>query len=362
MSFGARALIRLGALRHNLKVIRESSPGARVMAVIKANAYGHGMIRVAETLSDVDSLAVARVGEALTLRGAGIETPLVILEGALDSDELDTILASGFEVVVHCPEQLQMLDKLAVGSLNVWLKIDTGMNRLGFPVSDAESIISRLRKCRALGRLSLMSHFASAELPGDETAAEQLRLFRSIADGFDGDVSIANSSAIFGSPNCVLEPSGEVWIRPGITLFGISPFPDSTGEDLGLRSVMQFEARLIAVRSIGAGQRVGYGGTWQAGHDSVIGIAAAGYGDGYSRFLPSGTPVLVNDRRVPLAGRVSMDMIAVDLGPGASDKVGDCVLLWGEGLPVEVIAGYAETIPYQLVCGVTYREPGEFLD
>lgn len=361
MSFGARALISLDALRHNLRVIRESAPGFRIMAVIKANAYGHGMIEVARALPDVDSLAVARLGEALRLREAGLATPIVILEGALDGDELDTMLAAGFEVVVHCREQLDMLDRTAGGDLHVWLKFDTGMNRLGFPVAGAAALIRRVRDCSAVGSVSLMSHFANADTPDDEMTARQLRLFRSIADGFEGDVSIANSPALFGPTDCRLEPRGDVWIRPGITLYGISPFNDSTGSDLGLRPVMRFESRLIAIKPIEAGARVGYGGTWQAEKDSVIGIVAAGYGDGYPRILPSGTPVLVNQRRVPLAGRVSMDMIAVDLGPGAADKVGDIALLWGEGLPVEEIADCADAIPYQLVCAVTYREPGEYL-
>ena len=177
--------------------------------------------------------------------------------------------------------------------------------------------------------------------------------------GFDGDTSIASSPGLFGWPE--MAKTG-VWARPGIALYGISPFDNATGEDLGLRPVMRLESRLIAVKPIKAGEKVGYGGCWEATEDSVIGIVAAGYADGYSRFLPSGTPVVVNDRRVPLAGRVSMDMIAVDLGPEASDRYGDPVLLWGDGLPVEEIANHAGTIPYQLVCGVLNREPSVFAD
>jgi alanine racemase len=362
VSFGARALIRLGALRHNLKIIRESAPGDHVMAVVKANAYGHGMVRVAEALVDVDSLAVARIGEALSLRAAGIRSPIVILEGALDVEELDTAVRSGFEVVVHCHEQLDLLESLSSGRVDVWLKLDTGMNRLGFPVSAANALIGRLRECSAVGRLSLMSHFANADSRRDEMTIDQFRRFKSIADGFPGDVSIANSPALFDDNEYGLEPEGRVWIRPGISLYGISPFDDCTGTDLGLQPVMQFESKLIAVKPITAGERVGYGGAWEAGDDSVIGIVAAGYGDGYSRYLPSGTPVIVNGRRVPTAGRVSMDVMAIDLGRRASDRVGDRVLLWGDGLPVEEIAACGGTIPYQLVCGVTNREPARFLD
>lgn len=362
MTFGARAVIRLGALKHNLRVIRETAPGTRVMVVIKGNAYGHGMLAVAKVLADADSLAVARMSEARALREAGIDSPIVILEGVFASEELDMAIDAGFDIVVHCIEQFELLEQLDAGRLTVWLKFDTGMNRLGFRVSDAEALINRARKCRAIGELRLMSHLANANDRQDDKTADQLSLFQSIADGFDGDVSIANSPGIFGWPDSILKPSGDVWIRPGISLYGISPFDGTSGADLGLRPVMRLESRLISVKTINAGDSVGYGGTWEAEQDSNIGVVAAGYGDGYSRFLPSGTPVLVNNRRVPLAGRVSMDMIAVDLGPDASDKVGDPVLLWGDGLPVEEIAHYAGSIPYQLVCGVLNREPSMVVD
>jgi len=362
VTFGARAVIRLGALKHNLRVIRETAPGTRVMVVIKGNAYGHGMLAVAKVLADADSLAVARMSEARALREAGIDSPIVILEGVFASEELDMAIDAGFDIVVHCIEQFELLEQLDAGRLTVWLKFDTGMNRLGFRVSDAEALINRARKCRAIGELRLMSHLANANDRQDDKTADQLSLFQSIADGFDGDVSIANSPGIFGWPDSILKPSGDVWIRPGISLYGISPFDGTSGADLGLRPVMRLESRLISVKTINAGDSVGYGGTWEAEQDSNIGVVAAGYGDGYSRFLPSGTPVLVNNRRVPLAGRVSMDMIAVDLGPDASDKVGDPVLLWGDGLPVEEIAHYAGSIPYQLVCGVLNREPSMVVD
>ena len=362
MTFGARAVIRLGALKHNLKVIRKRAPGARVMAVIKANAYGHGMLEVAKALADADSFAVARTSEARALREAGIDSPIVILEGVFAGEELDMAIDAGFDIVVHCVEQFELLEQLEAGRLTVWLKFDTGMNRLGFRVSDAKALINRARECRAIGELRLMSHLANANDRQDDKTQDQLSLFGSIADGFDGDVSIANSPGLFGWPDSILKPSGDSWIRPGISLYGISPFDGTSGADLGLRPVMQLESRLISVKAISAGDPVGYGGTWEAERDSVIGVVAAGYGDGYSLFLPSGTPVLVNNRRVPLAGTVSMDMIAVDLGPDASDKVGDPVLLWGDGLPVEEVAHYAGSIPYQLVCGVLNREPSMVVD
>ena len=362
MNFGARATIKLGALRHNLQVLRDKAPDAKVMAVVKANAYGHGMLEVAGALSDADSLAVARVAEAQALRDAGIVSPLVILEGVVAAEELGVAASSDCEIVVHCMEQFELLEQLEAADLAVWLKFDTGMNRLGFRITQADALIERARKCRVIGKLRLMSHLANADDRNDDTTPRQLRLFQSITEDFEGDVSIANSAGVFGWPDGRLTSSGRTWIRPGISLYGISPFQGTSGIDLGLRPVMQFRSLLISVKSIRAGERVGYGSTWESERDSIIGVVAAGYGDGYSRFLPSGTPVLVNDRRVPLAGRVSMDMIAVDLGAGASDAVGDPVLLWGEGLPVEELADRAGTIPYQLVCGVLNREPAEFTD
>ncbi len=359
MKFGARAVIKLGALRHNLQVIRERAPGCKVMAIIKANAYGHGMLEAARVLSDADSLAVARLIEAQSLRAAGIDSPIVILEGVFDGEELDVAVSSGFEMVVHCVEQLELLEQFGSAQLTVWLKFDTGMNRLGFAVAEAAGLIDRARACKAIADLRLMSHLANADDRQDPKTAEQVGLFDAVTVDFDGDISIASSPGLFGWPG--MAKTG-AWVRPGIALYGISPFDNTTGEDLGLRPVMRLESRLIAVKPIKSGEKVGYGGCWEASEDSVIGIVAAGYADGYSRFLPSGTPVVVNDRRVPLAGRVSMDMIAVDLGPEASDRYGDPVLLWGDGLPVEEIANHAGTIPYQLVCGVLNREPSEYRD
>ena len=362
MSFGARALIRLDALRHNLQVIRETAPAARVMAVIKANAYGHGLLEVARALSDVDSLAVARLGEAQSLRAAGIDVPVVILEGIFDSDDLDIACRSNFEIVIHCAEQLAMLEKFDSGRLTVWLKFDTGMNRLGFPATDANLLIGRARECSAISNLRLMTHLANADDRGDNKTVQQLELFQTVSESFEGDISVANSAVLFGWTDRQLKASADTWIRPGVALYGITPLVELSAADLGLRPVMQFESRLIAVKAIGAGDPVGYGGAWRASEDSVIGIVSAGYGDGYPRQLPSGTPVLVNDRRVLLVGRVSMDMIAVDLGPDATDKFGDRVVLWGDGLAVEEIADCAGTIPYTLVTGVLNREPARYFD
>lgn len=367
MSFGARALIRLGALKHNLEVIRASAPGSKVMAVIKANAYGHGMLTVAQHLDDVDAFAVARVPEAIQLRENSVTVPIVVLAGVIDEREMAAAVKWGFEPVVHCPEQLQLLEATRSGSVNVWLKFDTGMNRLGFAPRDAEQITSRLNSMSAVNEIRLMTHLSSADDLQAETTAKQLDKFLPIAKGFDGDVSIGNTPGTLGWPAIsdagqAFGFSGDNWIRPGIALFGISPFAGQTGTDLGLKPVMQFEARLIAVKPLVAGARVGYKGSYISDTDTQLGVISAGYGDGYTRHFRSGTPVLINGREVSLIGNVSMDMIAVDLGANATDAVGDVATLWGDGLPVETVATWADAIPYELVCGVMNREDSEVVD
>ena len=366
MSFGARALIRLGALEHNLDVIRQAAPDSKVIAVIKANAYGHGMVPVAQHLSHVDAFAVARVTEAIELRRHGITHKIILLAGVMNTAELAIAVQHDFEPVVHSAEQLDLLDSCSDGAVDVWLKFDTGMNRLGFDPADADGLIQRLRQSPGVNALRLMTHLASADELGKRTTVQQLDAFRPIVDGFEGDVSIANTPATLGWPAIVNAREefgfkGDSWIRPGIALFGISPFADRTGADLGLKPVMQFEARLIAIKPLRAGDRVGYKGAYTADSDTTLGIISAGYGDGYSRHFRSGTPVLVNGRQVPVIGNVSMDMIAVDLGDAPGEKVGDIATLWGEGLPVEKVAPFADAIPYELVCGVMNREASEIV-
>lgn len=358
MSFGARALIRLGALKHNLGVIRSACPDAKVMAVVKANAYGHGLLAVARSLPDVDAFAVARLPEAVLLRDGGVTKPIVLLAGVLTEEELAETIDLGFEIVAHCHEQISLLESCKTGKTVVWLKIDTGMNRLGFDPDESESLIARLKSCPAVAELRLMSHLASADEPANLATVTQLNRFYALATGFDGAVSIANSPAALGWPGL----AGRNWIRTGIALYGVSPFEGKTGSELGLKPVMQFEARLIAVKPLREGARVGYKGSYSAPQGSTLGIISAGYGDGYTRQFRSGTPVLINGRRVVLIGHVSMDMIAVDLGVAAIDKVGDVATLWGPHLPVEEVAPWANAIPYELICGVMNREASEIVD
>lgn len=362
MSFGARVEIRLDALKHNFEVLQGTVPGSRVMVAVKANAYGHGLVTVSRALAHhADAFAVARLSEALRLREAGIEKTIVLLAGVTNRDELALAVTHYYALVIHSEYQVALLEATKTVPVYVWLKIDTGMNRLGVPVEDANGLISRLRQIGCDRNLGLMTHFANADDVSDPTSKQQLQRFLELADHFDGDVSVANSAALLGWQALLNAPgmwhhTGETWIRPGLSLYGVSPLVGKTAADLNLRPVMQFESTLIAVKPVRQGDRVGYGGHWLAQHDSVLGIVAAGYGDGYSRCLPAATPLLVNGRRVPLAGVISMDLCAVDLGPNARDAVGDPVTLWGESLPVEEIAQCAATTAYPLLCGVTDRE------
>lgn len=362
MSFGARALIRLGALKHNLNVLRSAAPQAKIMAVIKANAYGHGMVQVARSLHDVDAFAVARLTEALELRRNGVRQNILLLAGVYDADELRLAIEHQLQLVVHCREQIEILQQSSSGALTVWLKFDTGMNRLGFAPSESKALIKELQNLESVNELTLMTHLSSADEPGSRANAAQLQCFQALSEDFAGAVSIANSAASIDMPGGYDNSSGrprDNWIRAGLLLYGVSPFAERTAVDLGLRPVMQFESRLIAIKPLRAGERVGYKQTYRNDSDTTLGIISAGYGDGYSRHFRSGTPVLVNGRRVPLIGNVSMDMIAVDLGRNATDSIGDIATLWGDGLPVEEIAPWADAIPYDLICGVTNREASE---
>lgn len=359
MTFGTRARIRLGAIQHNFQTMKSMVPGARAMAVVKANAYGHGLVPVARALSEADTLAVARLAEARQLRDAGVQTDITLLGGVLSADELALAIDLGVTVTFHHQQHIEWAERFSGPIPLAWLKVDTGMGRLGFRPGDAAAALTRLRG--QVDRLGMLTHFASADELELPTTREQLAAFTRLVDGFDGEVSIANSAALLGWQESLAifdtaREQGRLWIRPGLSLYGISPYGGKVGQQLGLRPAMQLEATLLSAKAITTGDRVGYGGTWQAQRDTVLGIIAGGYGDGYSRFIASGSPVLVNGRRVPVAGRISMDLTAVDLGPGAKDVVGDPVIFWGDGLPVEKIAECADTIAYQLVCGVTHRE------
>jgi alanine racemase len=345
--------IDTGALRHNLDVIRRFAPNSRVMAVVKANAYGHGLITAARALAAADAFAVARVGEGLALREAGIKTPIVLLEGVFDREQLDASAAADFELVVHTPEQIELLRAASSGArFKVWLKLDSGMNRLGFKDAAFHAAHAALTSTSAVKvPINLITHLASADTPELPITAEQLLVFATATRSLEGERSMESSAALLCFPDSQAD-----WIRPGLLLYGISPFRGSTGADHGLRPVMTLRSQIIAVKDLVEGDQVGYGADWTATRPTRLAIAAIGYGDGYPRSVSSGTPVLVNGEHAALAGRVSMDMLAIDVTDvQRAPKVGDPVVLWGDGLPVEEIAMWAETIPYSLTCGISQR-------
>jgi alanine racemase len=346
-----RVTIDLNALRNNLAVVRRYAPHSRVMAAVKANAYGHGLVACARALAAAEAFGLARIDEALALRAAGVAQRLVLLEGVVDAEDLATAAAHRLDVVVHSLDQVAMLEAYAGAErLDVWLKLDSGMHRLGLAPAQFAEAHRRVRACKASGALRVMTHLATAEALEDPFTQRQIEAFAQSTADLRVERSIANSAGLIGWPQTRLE-----WVRPGIMLYGVSPMPNASAADLGLTPVMTLTTRLIAVNRILAGETVGYGGLWKAQRDSRIGVAAIGYGDGYPRRLPNGAPVLVNGREALLAGRVSMDMIAIDLSDAADARVGDEVVLWGRGLPLERVAQCAETIGYELACRVNER-------
>ncbi|ALG66924.1 alanine racemase [Beggiatoa leptomitoformis] len=353
MTRPTQAIIYSSALRANVQRIRELAPQQKVIAVLKADGYGHGAVRVANVLATlVDAFAVCSLDEALVLRHAGITTPILLLEGFFSVDELPIIAAQQLETVVHTQWQIEhiLASQLPV---KVWLKVDTGMHRLGFLPEETEAIWKRLNQCDTLLKpVPLMSHLSCADERQNKTTIEQLSVFNELLRRISTEASFANSAGILAwqATHCD-------WVRPGIMLYGVSPFPDTVAKDEGLQSVMQLQSALISVKQYRKGDSIGYGATWRCPQSMPVGVVAVGYADGYPRHAPSGTPVLVNGRRVPLIGRVSMDMLAVDLRSQPNAKVGDVVVLWGRNLPIEEIATLAGTIPYQLLCNVSQRVP-----
>jgi alanine racemase len=347
----ARARINLQHLQHNFRHVQESAPASRVMAVIKANAYGHGMVNVAQALDAVDAFGVVGLEEAITLREAGCERRIVLLEGLFSAEDIALVNAYRLDVVIHHLSQLEMLEQgRLTRALDIWLKIDTGMHRLGFAPADVGAIAGRLRALSQGGTLRLMTHFACADEPDSAATGEQIARFAEAGQGIAAERTLANSAAILAWPD-----SHADWVRPGIMLYGGSPFAGRDAQSLGLLPVMTLRTELIAVNAHRKGDAIGYGGSWRCPADMNVGVAAIGYGDGYPRHAPSGMPVLVNGKRAALAGRVSMDMICIELDSQADARVGDEVILWGDGLPVDEVAGLAGTLSYELLCGVSAR-------
>ncbi len=362
MSRAVHAVIDLDALRQNLQRAHAANPEARQFPVIKADAYGHGLLPVAQALTDADGFAVASLEEALMLREAGIHQPVLLLEGFFHADELVSIQQHRLDIVVHHATQLDALESLArqqdrVKPVNVWLKVDTGMHRLGFAMEAVPDAWARLSACDAVNQPSrLMTHLACADDFHSACTQQQIESFKRVLPGVQVERSIANSAGILGW----LGSHADIG-RPGILLYGVSPFLNETGVDRRLRPVMTLRSELIAINTCQAGDAVGYGGRWVCPETMPVGVVGIGYGDGYPRHAPTGTPVLVNGVKVPLIGRVSMDMISVDLRELPDAQVGDGVVLWGEGLPAETVACAVDTIAYELFCNVTARVPRNYV-
>lgn len=352
MSRPLQALIDLSALEHNLHVVRQHAPRARVMAVIKADAYGHGLLRAADVLKSADGFALLELDAAIRLRDAGYRQTILLTEGFFSTGELGLIEQYHLSAVIHHSEQLAMLSAFRRhGGLDVFLKINTGMNRLGFTPEEFPAALEILKSSPAVGQITLMTHFARADEPAaSDSVTGQLRQFDAVAAGRHLPCSLANSAAILRYPE-----SHADWVRPGIMLYGASPFADQTAAALNLRPAMTVSSKVIAVQNLKAGDGVGYGHAFRADRPMRVGIVAAGYADGYPRHAPGGTPVLVDGRRSRILGRVSMDMLHVDLSSIENAAVGSAVTLWGEGLPVDEVAQSAGTISYELLCAAAPR-------
>lgn len=352
MSRPTKIIIQLDALRHNFQQVKIRAPHSSILAMVKSNGYGHGIERVALALPEVDAFGVACIEEGLLLRKAGVHHPVVLMEGLFSGDELNRAVAENFTLVVHHAAQVHMFEAQPhLTPLSVWLKINTGMTRLGFAPEQVKEMYQRLLKCPAVKKpIGLMSHFATANVPADAHTERQIAQFDQVTAGLSGPRSLCNSAGIIAWPFAQRD-----WVRPGLMLYGASPFIGRHGDQYQLRPAMLLQSELIAIQKIAQGESVGYGSAWTCPEDMPIGVVAMGYGDGYPQYARTGTPVLVNGQACPLVGRVSMDMLTVDLRMQPDAKVGDPVVLWGDGLPIEVVAEGNHTSAYELLTRITQR-------
>lgn len=348
-----KALINLPALRENLQRAKDMAPQSKVLAVIKANGYGHGIERVAQQLSGADAFGVASVDEAILLRQKGFLHRVLLLEGLFSEAEIPVVIQNRLDLVIHSEHQLQWLLNARIDiQLSVWIKIDTGMHRLGFHADKVDEVVRQLQASDNEFCIHMMSHFASADEQDSAALAftqTQMQRFAELTSAYQVPKSLANSAGMVFYPE-----SHYQWIRPGIFLYGAG----FSNTPFASKPVMQLESEVIAIKNVTKGESVGYGNTWKAPDDSLIAVVAIGYGDGYPRHAPSGTPVLINGIRCPLVGRVSMDMITVDITKLQNEvHIGDQAVLWGEHLSVDEIAHHAGTIGYELLCAITQRVP-----
>ncbi|HEX5477899.1 MAG TPA: alanine racemase [Burkholderiales bacterium] len=350
-----RATISAGALAHNLGAARACAGGAKVWAVLKANAYGHGLERAARALEAADGYAVLDFQEAARLRLCGVAKPILMLEGYFKPSDLPLLHKYSLTPVIHNPEQVEMLRASRLeGEIDVYLKINTGMNRLGFTVENLRAAYNVVRLHPQVRNLTAMTHFADAD--GEAGIQAQLDWLGEITRQIEGLAqaprSLANSAALIRFP----EARGD-WVRPGIMLYGCSPFADRPAEALGLKPAMTLVSEIIATQHLHPGERVGYGFSYEAAGEMTLGVVACGYADGYPRHAPTGTPVLVNGQRTRTVGRVSMDMICVDISNIPQAYIGTPVTLWGEGLSADEVAAAAGTVSYELLCALAARVP-----
>lgn len=402
MGRALKATINTAALKHNLDCVKQKASASKVLAMVKANGYGHGIVNVAKTLAHADALGVACIEEAIKLREAGIQNRIVLIEGFFHADEFGSIIRLQLEPVIHHKTQLDALlefekrwqslyadvnantntntnisnstSNSSSNSINananvdvkthvktagniatplkIWIKVDTGMHRLGFPIEEFEAVYKTLKNLKSLDIQAVITHFASADEEANPKTKEQIASFRKTVKHISEAKSLANSAGIWQWPE-----SHADWVRPGIVLYGVSPFANQTGVDLGLIPAMTLSTELIAVQWVKKGEKVGYGGIYTCEQDMPIGVVAVGYADGYPRLAPCNTPLLLNGKRVPLVGRVSMDMLTVDLRSQPHAEVGDTIELWGANLPVEEVAGAIGTLGYELLTSLSNRVP-----
>jgi alanine racemase len=348
MSRNTTATTSIGALAHNLAQVRRCAPAAKVWAVVKANAYGHGLLAALQGFAAADGLALVEFEAAAQLREAGWTRPILLIEGAFDRSDVDFAAHQSLTLVVHCEEQLQWLEGHRGPPIPVWLKVNSGLNRLGVSPAKAAAMHARLRASSAVASVGLMTHFANADLPDGATLP--MATFDRCTGELSGERSLANSAAVLA-----MAGSHRDWVRPGIVLYGASPFADRSAASFGFEPAMTLTGSLIAVQELSQGDAVGYGSQFVATATSRIGIVNCGYADGYPRLAPTGTPVAVAGVRTRTVGRVSMDMIAVDIGPIPQARVGTAVELWGCTVGVDEVAAPAGTIGYDLLCAVTAR-------
>lgn len=356
MSRGAKAIIDLNALQHNYQVAQSTAKSSQLIPIIKANAYGHGAIEVAQALSSASLFGVAALEEALELRQAGIAQPILLLEGFFHPSEIEEVIANNCLMVLHSLQQIEQLLSYAIESpLHVWIKLDTGMNRLGLLPEELPLAVARLQSNKLITIDVLASHLACADDLHNLYTPRQLEILKASNQAYSFALSMANSAGILAWPDSHFQ-----WVRPGIMLYGANPFIHGSAEEYQLKPVMQLTAKIIALHQRKQGEAIGYGNTWVCPESMPVGVVGIGYGDGYPRIVPHGTPTWINGKEAMIIGRVSMDMLCVDLRGHNQVQIGDTVQLWGDKIAVDQVARAAQTIAYELTCGISKRVQYEY--